>query len=116
MAFLFRKLEVYNLSMKLVHDLERVCLNIRKLGHYPMADQMRRAALSIPINIAEGNGRSTWADRRRFLIISRGSCFELVALLELAEMLDYLNAETRLVHERQIESISKMLSSMARKA
>jgi four helix bundle protein len=113
MAFLFRKLEVYNLSMKLVHDLERICSKIRKLGHYPMADQIRRAALSIPINIAEGNGRSTKADKRRFFIIARGSCFELVALLELAEMLGYLKADNRLAFEGRLESICKLLSTMS---
>jgi four helix bundle protein len=79
-----------------------------------MADQMRRAVLSIPINIAEGNGRSTDADKRRFFIIARGSCFELVALLELAEKFGYLNADRRLEFEGQIESICRMLSAMSK--
>jgi four helix bundle protein len=81
-----------------------------------MADQMRRAVLSIPINIADGNGRSTHADKRRFFIIARGSCFELVALLELAEKFEYLNTEIRLELERQNESICKMLSALCNSA
>ena len=70
MTFLFRKLDVYKLSIQLAYDLEHVCSSIKRLGHFPMVDQMRRAVLSIPINVAEGNGRSTKADKRRFFIIA----------------------------------------------
>ena len=114
MAFLFRKLEAYKFSIQLAHDLECIITSIKKLGHFPLAYQMRRAVLSIPINIAEGNGRSTSADKRRFFIIARGSCFELVALLELAEKFGYLNTGIKMEFERQIESICKMLSAMSK--
>jgi four helix bundle protein len=112
-AFLFRKLDAYQSSIQLAYDLEQIHAKIREAGHFPMADQMRRAALSISINIAEGNGRLSKADKRRFFIITRGSCFELVALLELADNFGYLETDKRLQYEKQIESICRMLSAMS---
>lgn len=114
MGFIFRKLNVYKFSIQLAYDLENLSSSIRKFGHYPISDQIRRAGLSIPINIAEGNGRSSHADRRRFFIIARGSCFELIALLELAEKFGYLKPERRKNFEEKIETICKILSTMSK--
>ncbi|UCF88823.1 MAG: four helix bundle protein, partial [bacterium] len=92
MDFMFRRLKVYQHAIRLAEKLEADCRLIRAKGNYPMSDQIRRAAMSVPINIAEGNGRSTSADKRRFFIIARGSCFESASLLELSEMLGYVTS------------------------
>ena len=113
MDFMFRRLKVYQRAICLAEQLDTDCKLVRSKGNYPMSDQMRRAAMSIPINIAEGNGRSTSADKRRFFIIARGSCFELASLLELAEKLGYLTQNRRRQHESEVKIIGKMLTALS---
>ena len=76
---------------------------------YALGDQLRRAAVSIPSNIAEGNGRDSKTDYARFLSISRGSLFEVQTQLELAERLNYVTVSEGL--KESITRISKMLYS-----
>ena len=80
---------------------------------YALCDQIRRAVVSIPSNIAEGNGRGSRAEYAHFLGISRGSLFEVRTQLELAERFGYckLSDETTSL----IEEISKMLYAMISK-
>ena len=80
---------------------------------YALGDQLRRAAVSIPSNIAEGNGRDSKSDYARFLSIARGSLFEVQTQLELAERLNYVTVSEEL--KGSITRISKMLYSMTRK-
>jgi len=60
---------------------------------YGLTSQMRRAAVSVPSNIAEGRGRDTKRDFRQFVIRARGSAFELQTQVTLAEHLRYLTAQ-----------------------
>lgn len=82
---------------------------------YPTMDQMRRASLSVVLNVAEGSGRFLEKDRRRFFIMSRSSIFECVALL------DMVNQERRIekVEFEELisyaDELSIMLYSMIRK-
>ncbi len=63
-------------------------------GHGPVADQLRRAALSIPLNIAEGYGKRGRADRARFYDIARGSAHECGAILDALIILKLVNEPT----------------------
>ena len=78
-----------------------------------LGDQLRRAVVSIPSNIAEGNGRASQKDYAHFLSIARGSAHEVRTQLELAARFGYVEADAEL--DAQLNSISKMLFSMIRK-
>jgi four helix bundle protein len=78
----FRKLFVWeasvDLAVRVIHLSDRLAARRR----YAIADQLVRAAMSIPSNIAEGQGRKTTRDRRHFLVVARGSLYELETQIE----------------------------------
>jgi four helix bundle protein len=79
-TFQFEKLQVYQKSLDFADE---ICSTTEQFsrGYGFLVDQLNRAALSFPANIAEGNGRFTKADRKNFFIIARGSVQECVPLL-----------------------------------
>ena len=109
----YRDLVVWQQAMELC---ESVYVLLRKFPveeKYALCDQLRRAVVSIPSNIAEGNGRGSKTEYARFLAIARGSLFEVRTQLELSERLGYVRVpeEARLL----IDSISKMLFALMSK-
>ena len=73
----YKGLIVWQKSMDLVVEIYKITKILPKYETYGLADQMRRAAISIPSNIAEGQGRNSSRECVHFLKISRGSCAEL---------------------------------------
>ena len=84
----FRELTVWQKSMKLATSVYRLMQGFPREETYGLASQLRRAAVSIPSNIAEGHGRSGVGECRQFLWIARGSSFELQTQLEIAKDLE----------------------------
>jgi four helix bundle protein len=76
------------------------------------ADQLQRASLSIPLNIAEGNGRWHKPDKRQFFWIARGSSFECVPLLEILHSRGLLPEVDYQVFRMELEEIAKMLTGL----
>jgi four helix bundle protein len=111
MAFTFEKLIVYQKSVTFA---DAVCTLSRDLprGYFFLADQHNRAALSIAANIAEGNGRFTKPDRRRFFGIARGSVQECVPLLELAARQGLLKPDLHMQLKADLEEIARMLAGL----
>ena len=87
-----RDLIAWQASMQLVLEAYRVARDLPDVERYGLAAQLRRAAVSIPANIAEGFGRSTRGDYLRHLSIALGSVRELQTHLEIIPLLDYLPA------------------------
>ena len=81
--FLFEKLDVYQRSLAFVEAADEILSQQKGQIPYSRADQLSRASLSIPLNIAEGNGRFRPNDRRQFFTIARGSVFECVPILQI---------------------------------
>ena len=111
----FRNLKVWQKSMDLVVEVYGIAKALPKEEQYALADQLRRAAISIPSNIAEGYGRSTTKEYVHFLNIARGSKNEVETQLLLCAKLGYLN-ETAVEPALSIcTEVGKMLTAMLKK-
>jgi len=108
----YRKLTVWQKSHKLAIDTYAISPHLRAPEAWPIRDQVLRAAISGPSNIAEGAGRGTNPDFRRFLFHSLGSCNELEYDLLLARDLEFLPpaSHSRLVG--QLEEVRRMLTGL----
>ena len=86
----YKELDAWRISMNLVKDIYLVTKKYPKEEIYSLTSQTKRAAISIPSNIAEGIGRQYKKDTLQFLHISRGSLYELETLLNIAVMAEIL--------------------------
>jgi four helix bundle protein len=86
-------LEVYQAAIELLALVVRILEQFPR-GYAPVADQLRRAALSIPLNIAEGYGKRGSDDRARFYDIARGSAHECGAILDSSRVLRTIDEPT----------------------
>lgn len=85
------KLEIWKDSIILVTNIYKLTKEFPSEERYGLTDQIRRAMISVPANIAEGSGRGTKKEFRQFLLISRGSLQEVNTLLLIAKNLSYLS-------------------------
>ena len=108
----FKDLVVWQKSMDLVTSVYRATKTFPTEEKYGLANQMRRAAVSIPSNIAEGNMRTTDKDFRQFISIARGSCSELETQTIIAARLDYLRDDEQKELLKITEEVAKMLGSL----
>ena len=111
MAFRHEQLDVYRAAIEYVGWAHRLCGELR--GDQRSAkDQILRASQSIPLNIAEGNGKASEADRRRFFEIARGSALECAAIQDVLEVCDVLprkdNAEAKQILDRIVAMLTKL--------
>jgi four helix bundle protein len=111
----FRDLLVWQKAMRLVTKLYRVSASFPKEEIYGITSQMRRCAVSIPSNIAEGFGRQSTGDYVRFLSIAEGSLYELQTQLEISLNLTYLTSEQYESLDSSTREIERMLTSLIRK-
>lgn len=91
MSSSFRDLQVWQNAMKLASDTYRITSMFPKHEIYGLTQQMRRAAVSVPSNIAEGKGHRSDKGFASFLFHARGSLLELQTQIEIAKDLDYLS-------------------------
>ena len=105
------RLDVYQASIEFLALSHRV-LGALPRGHATIADQLRRAALSVPVNIGEGTGKRTPKDRARFYAYSRGSAMECGALLDVLQVLELVDAETHREGKALLVRVVSMLSRM----
>ena len=106
--FDFEKLEVYQKAKSLNKMVQQLIRSNRTIDSY-LRDQLRRASISMVINIAEGSGKFSLGDKRNFYTISRGSVYECVSLFELLLDDASIDAETFQKFYAEFETVSKML-------
>ncbi len=108
----FHKLDVWQKSHQLTLALYRATHTFPKQEVYGLTSQMRRAAISIPANIAEGCGRNGDAEFTRFLHIAFGSASEMEFFLIVSRDLGYLSAEVYAELDGQVVEVKKMLAAL----
>jgi len=108
-----RDLLVWQKAMDLVTSVYRLTKAFPKSEVYGLANQMQRAALSIPSNIAEGHALKQTQAYARHLAIASGSLAELETQLEIAQRLGYLTSESKSVCE-QASEVGRMLAGLRR--
>ncbi len=109
----YQDLIVWQKGIALVEQVYSASKSFPEEEKFGLTSQMRRCAVSIPSNIAEGWGRATKAQYRNFLNIARGSLLELETQTIISERLGYLNSPKELLN--LIEEESKMLNSLLHK-
>ncbi len=87
----YRDLLTWQMAMQLTENVYRITATFPQKETYALANQLQRAAVSIPSNIAEGHARSSTKDYLRFISIAMGSLAELETQLELSARLDYID-------------------------
>ena len=107
--FYYRKLLVYQNAMTLLTGIYNLTKKFPNNEMHGLTNQIQRAAVSIPSNIAEGMGRFSIKDRIRFIEISNGSLMEVMCQLEIAHSLGYITSEDLHVQETKIATIAKMI-------
>ncbi len=111
MSLSHEKLDVYRLAISYVAWVNEYSGRLDS-AHRSICDQWLRASQSIPLNIAEGNGKTAVADRRRYFEIARGSVFECAAIqdvLLIGKMLDDMESQTR---KKELDRMALMLSRL----
>lgn len=107
--FYYRKLKVYHQSKQLVTNIYSLTRRFPLHEQYGLSNQIQRAAISIPSNIAEGMGRFSLKERIHFLEIAYGSLMEVMCQLEIAEQLNYITSDNLTEQENLVSEIASML-------
>lgn len=111
----FRDLDVWNKSIEIVKDVYKTVDGFPKREVYSLASQMRRSAVSIPSNIAEGFNRFHNKEYKQFLYISLGSCAELETHIEIAAELKYIDEQRKTFLLEKIDHECRMLRNLIKK-
>jgi len=106
--FDFENLDVYKKAKELNKEILRFLKENKYIDSY-LRDQLRRASISMVINIAEGSGKFSKADKKNFYIIARGSVYECVSLFEIILEEKQITKDLFKDFYRKLETISKML-------
>ena len=104
----YKKLNVWISSISLVKNIYKLTRKFPKDEMFVLTQQLRRAAISIPSNIAEGAGRNSNAQFKNFLQISIGSCYEAETQLIISKELEYISEEELETISKELDSIMKM--------
>lgn len=111
MSFLFENLAVYQKAIAFSVAVSKLSDSFPR-GNYYLADQLNRAALSIPANLAEGNGRWHSNERRQFFWIARGSALECIPIIEVGFQKGLIPQEDYARFRNDLDEIGKMITGL----
>jgi four helix bundle protein len=113
MTFGHEKLDVYPAAIEYVGWAYRLCERLKAHGN--AKDQLLRASQAVPLNIAEGNGKATDGDRRRYFEIARGSALECGAVQDVLEVCGALSAQENAEAKKLLDRIVAMLTKLGQR-
>jgi len=111
----YRDLDIWNAGIGLVKGIYKLTAKFPKHEMYGLISQMRRSAISIPSNIAEGFRRYHNKEYRQFLYVSLGSCAELETQITIAKELEYLEKDKETVLLEKLDHLCRMISNLIKK-
>ena len=111
----FRKLSIWHKAMDLIEDVYKTTKTFPKDELYGLTNQVRRASVSIAMNIAEGSGADSDMEFKRFLIIALRSAYEVMCGIELSIKLKYITEEKGNKILNQLEELSAMITGFTKK-
>lgn len=103
--------KAYHFAIEFIAQMSQLQLSI-PTGYSSLAEQLRRAAISIPLNIAEGSGKTSSTDKNRFYAIARGSTFECAAILDVLLALHALDKSAVDKPKTLLHSLAAILSAV----
>lgn len=110
--FRFEKLEVWQKAVDFAREIYELTTHFPNGERFGLLSQMRRAAVSVSSNIAEGTGRSSDKDFAHFIEIAYGSLLEVISQLQTAHQLAYVTRIKRDETYHQAEELARMLSGL----
>ena len=111
----YKNLEAYKESKTLVKQVYALLKQFPREEQYALCDQLRRAVISVPSNIAEGSGRTSAKDQAHFLEMAFGSLMEVDCQMDIAKDLGYVSLDEHEEVTVQISKVAALLSGMRRK-
>jgi four helix bundle protein len=114
MSSQFRNLIAWQKGVDLAVRTYRVCESLPPYERFGLAQQMRRASVSVPSNVAEGCGRGTLPDYRRFLLQARGSVYELETQIEIAKRIGFINETDALGLTSDATDVARLINGIIR--
>ena len=111
----YKNLDAYKESKTLVMMVYKLLKQFPKEEMYALCDQLRRAVISVPSNLAEGSGRTSGKDQAHFIEMAYGSLMEVSCQMDIALDLGYVSREDILCVEEQVGVIAALLSGLRSK-
>ena len=111
----YKNLEAYKEAKALVLMVYRLLKKFPKEETYALCDQLRRAVISVPSNLAEGSGRYSTKEQLHFLEIAYGSLLEVECQMDIAHDLEYISAEELKEGNEQIKRVAALLAGLRNK-
>ena len=110
----YRDLRVWNTAVELTIEVYRLTESFPSSERFGLTSQLRRAAVSVASNIAEGHARSTRGEYKNHVSIARGSAIEVEVQLFLAEQLGFVKSPTLTKARDHCDAISRMITNLKR--
>ena len=110
--FFYKKVDAYHIAKDFVIYVYSLLEKYPQKENYALCDQIRRAVISVPSNIAEGLGRSSIKERIHFLEISYASIMEVLCQLDISESLGYISTDELTTAENMAGTLTKIMSGL----
>src|SRR6478672_10437809 len=108
----YRDLKVWGIAVELTLEVYRITEAFPRSEQFGLTSQIRRAAVSVVTNIAEGHARSTRGEYRNFLSIARGSAIEVEVQLFVAEQIGYVQGAMLIKARDHCDAVSRMITNL----